>query len=583
MNNNKIPQVPSPITEAVDTQMATQTAEADYTYQREDGTIERALSAEDAIARCPVLGRLAIEAPDQANVLLELAAAGKERMKTEANEALLKPAPEQKAEHEQQAVTRKTDAPAKQVSKKEAGLSAAEHAKITGSSPLPIKPTEQPKRQQPSLRTESDTAPAINAATEAIMAKQLEEIMQSESAQNRAKFTELSDTNHDEAVVRAKPKAKLLDQSKSTNDKPKPLASEQASTGIERGEPKRPVKKAGEDAGEFLLDTDHKPERRAVGEQHDVVETAVDLLETHMIKSEVEFIFRDDGEKVVAEPGGRPLDFENMALGIDDEPITDPGSQTLVTEYNQLIVPQAEILVVETEPEQGLSVMFDPETMETYQRLTALTAAHVETETSLEPDFALIDLDESHDKVVTEAAPVIDFETFIALQPTGEEPITFESIKAQAFEQPVEDALVMLAEYLSQPKTENDHEQVAEKEKIAAILHEIKVALPDCYTKNDREEPILQITPEITEKLLLLLRSLGYQQPEDALVNFVANYDLAFLIEALEYVAQLDHDRERKELLRASLAQVATRQDNGPIRVGKMLLNLIIRPVPQPI
>lgn len=43
-----------------------------YTYRRADGTMERASTAEEAFARCPVLGRMAIEAPDQANVLLSL-------------------------------------------------------------------------------------------------------------------------------------------------------------------------------------------------------------------------------------------------------------------------------------------------------------------------------------------------------------------------------------------------------------------------------------------------------------------------------------------------------------------------------
>lgn len=47
--------------------------EAAYAYQRADGTVEHAASVEDAIARCPVLGELALRAPDQANALLALA------------------------------------------------------------------------------------------------------------------------------------------------------------------------------------------------------------------------------------------------------------------------------------------------------------------------------------------------------------------------------------------------------------------------------------------------------------------------------------------------------------------------------
>lgn len=61
-------------------------ADHHLTYQRSDGTIEQATSPEDAIARCPVLGKLPVE---QANVLLELAAVGKEQLAKEAeNDAL---------------------------------------------------------------------------------------------------------------------------------------------------------------------------------------------------------------------------------------------------------------------------------------------------------------------------------------------------------------------------------------------------------------------------------------------------------------------------------------------------------------
>ena len=58
-------------------------SEAAFTYQRENGTIERAMSAEDAVARCPALGKLAIEAPEQLDILLELAEMGNKKMKAE--------------------------------------------------------------------------------------------------------------------------------------------------------------------------------------------------------------------------------------------------------------------------------------------------------------------------------------------------------------------------------------------------------------------------------------------------------------------------------------------------------------------
>ncbi len=44
-----------------------------YEYRRVDGTVERAASAAEAIAKCDVLRQMAAENPDHANALLELA------------------------------------------------------------------------------------------------------------------------------------------------------------------------------------------------------------------------------------------------------------------------------------------------------------------------------------------------------------------------------------------------------------------------------------------------------------------------------------------------------------------------------
>lgn len=60
---------------------ATMPPEENITYQRADGTVEQATSREDAIARCPVLGKMPLK---QAEILLELAAEGSEQLAKEA-------------------------------------------------------------------------------------------------------------------------------------------------------------------------------------------------------------------------------------------------------------------------------------------------------------------------------------------------------------------------------------------------------------------------------------------------------------------------------------------------------------------
>lgn len=82
IDNNPSPQVIESTTgnEGIDNPSPPNMAEAveGYSYTRADGTVEHALSPADAIRRCPVLGRMTLE---QANVLLEIAALGEEKLK----------------------------------------------------------------------------------------------------------------------------------------------------------------------------------------------------------------------------------------------------------------------------------------------------------------------------------------------------------------------------------------------------------------------------------------------------------------------------------------------------------------------
>jgi hypothetical protein len=62
--------------------METLTAPA-YSYELDDGRRFEAQTAAEVFERCPVLGKLAIEAPEDADLLLMLAASGSEMMRTE--------------------------------------------------------------------------------------------------------------------------------------------------------------------------------------------------------------------------------------------------------------------------------------------------------------------------------------------------------------------------------------------------------------------------------------------------------------------------------------------------------------------
>lgn len=58
-----------------------------YEYTRQDGTVEHAATAEEAIKLCPVLGKLAINDPESANLLLEMSSLGNAKMKEQPEKA----------------------------------------------------------------------------------------------------------------------------------------------------------------------------------------------------------------------------------------------------------------------------------------------------------------------------------------------------------------------------------------------------------------------------------------------------------------------------------------------------------------
>lgn len=58
---------------------------AQYVHTHADGTIERAVDSLDAVKRCPVLGKIAIEAPDDVEVLLALSALGEAKIAADNN------------------------------------------------------------------------------------------------------------------------------------------------------------------------------------------------------------------------------------------------------------------------------------------------------------------------------------------------------------------------------------------------------------------------------------------------------------------------------------------------------------------
>lgn len=264
----------------------------------------------------------------------------------------------------------------------------------------------------------------------------------------------------------------------------------------------------------------------------------------------------------------------------NDYPEEITETSELTETFQTLEINGEETLPIPDETEiytdEQLAAGFDHETVETYKALVALAAADEAAPLILE-DSVEVQITATFESTRANETELFTkgFEAFIAEQPTAEEAVTLEFIKEQANEQPLEQTFVQLAELLANVAEEES--PGAEQIELHKILQEIEVALPVRYAVNEIEieEPSLRITPELTEKMIRLLSSLGYEHPKEALVDFVRQHDLTFLLQAFQYMCQLCHEDDRQEFLAVPIA--STGDDDGAtrLRIGKLLFKLI--------
>ncbi len=287
--------------------------------------------------------------------------------------------------------------------------------------------------------------------------------------------------------------------------------------------------------------------------------------------------------------------FENKILTVKPNTETQPQPVS-GSEEAGLEMPRSAESTLEVQPEQPKQSIDPTIVEETFQQLTALVAA---AEIVREASADVFGAEEAASPLAEQAttaeavtgtifetaessrlepegpvplAETTAFETFAAAQPEPEEPVTFAAILEQANEQPLEQTLIQLVELASTIEVSAE-EVTPNVEAFLEILQGIEAELPACFAARGNEKALPRITPLMTEKLLLLLQSVGYEHPQEALVRLVAVYDLAFLLQALQHLCQLYHDEYHKEILGA--ASPVQHSDNAPLRWGKLLLTLL--------
>lgn len=210
------------------------------------------------------------------------------------------------------------------------------------------------------------------------------------------------------------------------------------------------------------------------------------------------------------------------------------------------------------EPDQPGSAMIATET------ITGIEQDQISYEpTSNQSDVTDIERTETTAKTFT------SFESFIVAQPPNLEPLKIEALEEGIDERPMAETLVQLVEYVEEP-AEGQIDAA-----IAQAISEIEELLPDCYEENEKGEIVMRITPEISEKVLNLLSTLGCDRPAETFARFADDYEDSFLVEALECICRLNN-QDRDELLLSSFASDDS-DGNGRLRLGRLIGGLTIR------
>lgn len=194
-----------------------------------------------------------------------------------------------------------------------------------------------------------------------------------------------------------------------------------------------------------------------------------------------------------------------------------------------------------------------------------------------EPQSAVLEDTETHKSSVIEDETGAEientvagsFEAYVAALPESEEPITLDVIQHSIDVQPLEETLEEFAELLSKPASEQ------EVKVLKRVTEQIE-SVTTVWSAGSITGKKIQITPELTEKLLVVLKTLGYQRPGEMLVGFVAQYDLEYLLEALEYLCRVNNGYGTYEFNPAFVVPSSDGCEDGQrLRLGKLLFGII--------
>ncbi len=226
--------------------------------------------------------------------------------------------------------------------------------------------------------------------------------------------------------------------------------------------------------------------------------------------------------------------------------------------------------VIEVEALLEPVLLTEANVLDVYSQLLALVAAATAEnfeDTQLFDDELGIALFNDN----AEPQPVTNnFERLMSEQVVPETVPSFETIQeSAAAEQPLENTLIELAWLLAEVPDAD--------EGLTLIINELVAAIGETDLATPEAAAIVQITPEITEKLLAFLELLGYENPSEILVAFVTQHNLELLYEAIRHLAQLMNPVKSQEFLNFQPLSNLLPDYALPLtnRIGKQVLRFV--------
>jgi hypothetical protein len=219
--------------------------------------------------------------------------------------------------------------------------------------------------------------------------------------------------------------------------------------------------------------------------------------------------------------------------------------------------------LIETKASIEQESTFDHEVMEAFGQLLVLARNEETPRLFSEP---------TETSEQTELPAVNTFEEFVASQPQPEIALSIDTVAAQAHNQPLDETFVQLGFYLVEAPLDSPRHTA------------IEVALRDVVEYIEATDVELEVTPELTQKLLALIHAVGYDNPRKVLVECVTSHDFEFLVQAVRHLHQLTGVNNQRELLAQYSATFFSMDIDEPFagRLGKAIFHLITTKVAIP-